>query len=573
MTMTLKSQLWGRLTVFGFLTGMLVARSSAQTLLNPLTQPQFVNKLPIPAVIDARNGGSYSVPVRRATQWLGLVNPSTQAHLNTTIFGYNGTFPGPTILAKSNIPLNIEFPNELESLGIPIQHIIPIDTSIHWADPLGTGHGGGPYTGAIPIVTHLHGGHLESQSDGLPEAYYTPGYAQIGPNFNRVYYYDNSQPAATIWYHDHALGITRANVYAGMGGGYVITDEIEQKLQMLKVLPTGPYDIPLLITDRDFKSDGSLYFPSTSSVSGAPTPSIVPEFFGPFMLVNGMVWPFTEVEARPYRLRIVNTCDSRFLRLNFSNNMVVTQIGTDSGLMSTPFATNRLTLAPAERADIIVDFSNLGGQTINLLNIGKKPFPSGATPNPLTDGRVMQFRVINGAKRFAGPRIDPSTIRSYLGEYRPLKQNGPTRQLTLVNIPDEYGRNQATLGTFDGAKKWSDPTTEMVHLGDNEVWEIYNTTPTAHPVHLHLVRFQIVNRQSFTADADPLTGAITNMQLTSDPILPPGNELGWKDTALLPPGQVLRIIAHFDRVGEFVWHCHILSHEDHEMMRRFEVSP
>ena len=258
--------------------------ADAQHLLAPTTQPQFVNPLPVPSVIDARSGGTFSISISQFEQQLGLIHPATNQPLLTKVWGYNGSYPGPTILARKNYPVNIQWQNNLTGSGGPLPHLLSIDPSVVWAL---SGRSDWKSLG-VPVVTHLHGGHTESASDGLPEAWYTPNFTLRGNGFvKQVLHYSNDQEAATLWYHDHAMGITRLNVYAGLAGYYLLTDENEMALQSNNQLPAAPYDIGLAIQDRMFTSDGQLYYPSMEEASGAPEHSIMPEFFGNIILVNG----------------------------------------------------------------------------------------------------------------------------------------------------------------------------------------------------------------------------------------------------------------------------------------------
>ena len=237
----------------------------AQTLLNPYTQQQFVNPLPVPAVIDARIGGTLAITMSQFQQYLGLNDPATGQPLYTRVWGYNGTYPGPTILAQKDVPLNVYWQNQLvDQNNQPLPHLLPVDETIHWA-LMGTRNW---QQYGVPLVTHLHGGHTESASDGLPDAWYTPNFTKKGSAFIKgditPYTYNNDQEAATLWYHDHALGITRLNVYAGLAGFYILTDPVEGTLQAQNKLPATPYDIGLAIQDRMFTADGQLFYPSVN---------------------------------------------------------------------------------------------------------------------------------------------------------------------------------------------------------------------------------------------------------------------------------------------------------------------
>jgi spore coat protein A len=545
------------------------------SLLDPITQPKFVNPLPNPLdpsfiFQPTEPGGShYEIGVYQTSQWLGLVDAYNQP-LMTTVWGYGTstqapTYPGRTIQATVNEPITVRWTNNLvDDLGQPLPHLLPVDTSVHWAEPYNY-----PASG-VPVVTHLHGGHSESASDGLPEFWFTPGFAQVGPQWvKETYSYDNDQRAATLWYHDHALGITRLNVYAGMAGFYLLRDDRDTGLADNPIgLPAGKYEVPIVIQDRMFTADGQLYYPSEPEVEGAPEPSVLPEFFGDHILVNGQAWPVMDVEPTVYRLRMLNGSDSRFYNLWLAGGPQIQQIGTDSGLLYAPVALNKLGLGPGERADVLVDFSQYANQTLIMRNNARSPFPKGDEQvNPHTTGQIMAFRV--GSSAQVQNQIPNTLLESPIP---PLVQTGATRKLLLFEGEDEYGRLQPMLGTaHDGAMLWDDPTTEMPQLNDVEVWEIFNSTEDAHPIHLHLVAFQVLSRQKFKADQDFETGALDDIRLLGNGKPPAANEAGWKDTVVMFPGEVTRVIAKFDRPGEYVWHCHILSHEDHEMMRRFFV--
>lgn len=582
-------------------------REVPATLLDPLLQPKFVTPLPNPLSPDfvfrptTPGGTTYQIGAAQTQQPLGLIDPVTKQPLITTVWGYGNaaqpaTYPGRTFEVQANTPITVQWANNLvDATGKPLPHLLPIDTSIHWAFT-GQGPNGASYPAdGVPIVTHLHGGHTAASSDGLPDAWFTPNYAKTGPLFNQVYTYGNTQQAGTLWYHDHALGITRLNVYAGLAGFYLVRDTIDTgKPNNPAGLPANEYkdinsdgkldflgyEIPLVIQDRMFDSAGQLYYPSAPPVAGAPNPSVLPEFFGDFILVNGKTWPVLDVEPRAYRFRVLNGSDSRFynLSLAFANNSTgarVYQVGTDDGLLAKPVELKTLTLAPGERADLIIDFSGLAGQTVVLKNDAKTPYPAGTTVDPKTTGQIMAFRV--GTKVNVAYRFDPT--RPLRAPITPLTPDAPTRQLVLMEGTDKYGRITPMLGTLaDGSLMWNDPLTERIRLGSTEVWEIYNGTVDAHPIHLHQVSFQVLSRQKFKATVVPtmtmdggVGGKLTKIKLIDGARGPAANEAGWKDTVQMMPGEVTRIIARFDLLGKYVWHCHILSHEDNEMMRPFEV--
>jgi spore coat protein A, manganese oxidase len=577
--------------------------------------------------------------VRQFKQWLGLVDDRGKP-LNTTVWGYgqpglNPTYPGPTIIAKSGQPINFVWENKLPRTG----HLLPVDTSIHIAQPTQK-----PLSrGNIPIVTHLHGGHSASSSDGLPDAWFTQNFGETGSGFrSKTLTYNNDQQSATLWYHDHTLGMTRLNVYAGLAGFYLLQDTNEAKLVSSGVLPGRAYEVVAAIQDRAFTKDGALYMPAYASdpIPGmgtttvqdmlgeaykGPYPSILPEFFGDFIMVNGMAWPKFDAGVGQYRFHLLNGSDSRFYVLHFSDASVkMTLIGSDGGLLPKAVTImdgdgiqedgERLVIAPGDRADVVIDFSNMAGKSVTLLNEGPayEPFkgfnPDGtlagdevtaAQPDDSV-GQVMRFNVAAGPLPNTASVDDGTTLNS---SYKSLKQEDTalTRKLGLFEGEDEYGRVMPMLGLAEqgadmsghsvpfGPLMWDDPVTETPTLDTTEVWEIYNFTADAHPIHLHLTQFQVLERDQISfVDADG-NGIPDNMR--GDAAVTAGSnsafddviktaqvsltpmDFGWQDTAWVAPGQSMKIIAKFDLPGEFVWHCHILSHEDNEMMRPFVVVP
>ncbi|KAB3535371.1 multicopper oxidase domain-containing protein [Alkaliphilus pronyensis] len=464
----------------------------------------------------------------------------------TTVWGFEGKYPGPIIEVRRNEWIKVKWINDL-----PEKHLLPVDTTIHGAEP---------NKPRVRTVIHLHGGVVRPESDGYPDAWFTKGYKIVGPYFTRkIYDYPNRQRGTTLWYHAHAIGITRLNVYAGLAGPYIIRDPLEKYLN----LPEGQYEMPLLIQDRSFNDDGSLYYP-TGPQPPVPNvcPSIVPDFFGDTILVNGKVWPYLEVEPRKYRFRIINGSNSRFYRIRLSSGQPFYQIGNDGGLLETPIIAKQILLAPAERADVIIDFSNFRGHNIIITNDAPSPYPRGNPVDSTNEGQIMQFRVSLLLSQY-----DFSTIPYRLSSIMPLfeKDARLTRNLTLVRETDKYGRAFLLL---DG-KRWDDPITIKPLLGSIEVWSLINLANSTHPIHIHLVNFQILDRQPFDVEHYKKTKKILT---TGTAVLPELNERGWKDTVRANPGEITRIIMKFTPyVGLYPWHCHILEHEDHEMMRPFEI--
>lgn len=606
--------------------------------LDPTTIPQFVTPLLIPpnmpkSPVSNKGIDYYEIAMRQFEQQIlpaGL--PAT------TVWGYgsasykNAVFNAPslTIEAKADRPVRIRWINDLvDKNGNYLPHLLPVDQTLHWANPPAgisgrdmAGTDASPYVGPVPIITHVHGAHVSQESDGYPEAWYLPdanhipaGYATTGTYFDIykdtaasgdkwqagsvVFDYPNDQNASTIWYHDHALGMTRTNVYTGPAGFYLIrggpTDKVYSDTLRNKVgaLPSGNYEIPIAIQDRSFNADGSLFYPdSRAFFDGFTGPYIPdpgsdispiwnPEFFGDTIIANGNTWPFQTVEPKQYRMRFLNGSQSRTLILKLSDGTPFWQIGAEGGFLPQPVQLTQLLLGPAERADVILDFSKHPvGSSLILQNIGPdSPFQGGLpgvdfiSADPATTGKVMEFRVVKAKGK------DHSTPVAQL-VLPVIEPNGPADNVRQVSLNEEVsellpgvGPKAAKLGTvavdadtgmlMGVPLTWMAPITENVEVGDTETWEIYNFTMDAHPIHLHLVTFEVVERQ----DWDPMTGVFGAIT-PAEPW-----ETGFKDTVLAYPNQVTRIKAKFDMSGRYVWHCHILEHEDNEMMRPYQVVP
>ena len=496
----------------------------------------------------------YEVEINQFQQQLHSEIPAT------TLWGYNGMFPGPTFDVDSGETIKVRWTNNLrDETGANLQHILPYDTTIH---------GAGQRFPQARTITHVHGAVTDELSDGFPEQWFSPDpnapsngistHLSPGPAGNSLLTtFPNNQRAAGNWYHDHAMGITRLNVYAGMSGLYFIRDAEENALN----LPGGDYEIPLLLQDRSFYEDGSLYYPEgpgtvSDPLGGLPgdfpsAASQVPVFYADANLVNGVVWPYLEVEPRKYRFRMVNGANSRLYDLSLepqpganSSTLGFSQIGADGGLFSTVADRPSLNVAPGDRADVVVDFSQFNvGDTILLRN-------NDIRASAGTTDEVMQFRITDPT----GP--DTSSLPNALSSVTRYTQeeidNAPVRRLELTREFDEYGRVELLL---DG-KKWHDENTETIVQGQLEIWEFVNTTGMPHPMHLHMEAFQLLDRISAAGDEVPLEDW----------------ELGWEDTVTVHGRETVRIAVKFDQfAGTFVWHCHILEHEDLEMMRTFRV--
>jgi spore coat protein A len=635
----------------------------AAGLSDPAAQPLFVNDAP-----NAMSGAFKFVPkndklrimVGQAVQMTGLVGADGMTPVPTTIWGYgeNGkgvSWPGRTIERNvADDPLEVTWENKLLGPGGRLPHLLPVDTSLHWAYSL---HGASSANGVdyrqfsiadngVPIVTHVHGGKNDSPYDGNPEYFFAPGYSVRGPRWvEKKYFYggpDWNDTAGMAWYHDHALGITRLNVYAGLAGFFPVRDAADTGAPENPLgLPADPYELGYAVQDRMFRTTGELFYPSVQGdpfwddfipEEGVPIcpdtnsagfcidptmPTALAEFFGDHMVVNGLIWPKASVEARQYRVRLLNGSDSRFMRLKLkvipggAGNLAATDpaagvelpflvIGSDQSLRTSAAQLNEVDFSPGERLDLIIDFKDVpfGSRVIVENLLGDSPFDGDLPdeddffPDRRTD-RVMAFDV---ELPFDSGRLDTSIMDgTLLGGGVVVAEADKVRKLALFEGTDQFGRLQPLLGTaeptadingdlVDGALTWFQPITENPGLGDTEIWEIYNATGDAHPVHVHLVYFEVINREGFTATAVEhptlqhngtegvgfrLEGIVTD-GIVSDPS---ASEQTRRDMVMALPGEVTRIKMTFDKPGRYAWHCHILSHEDHEMMRPYHVGP
>ena len=690
-----------------------VAQAATQMmgLSNPTDQPMFVELVPdamAPAFKYMPNkAGKYKVQVSEAMHFTGLTD-SSGSLLPTPIWGYSdkhdrvlgATWPGKTfevqsVSAGGQAQTRVKWENRLASRS----HLLPVDTTAHWCYSL-EGYEDVTIAGnGVPLSTHLHGGHTDFQFDGNPEFFNSPGskktrvvgpqWAHVSGGFTEQFNYDNNVRAGNLWYHDHALGITRLNVYAGLAGFYFVRDEFDTGQPDNPLgLPAWPFEKAYAIQDRMFRETGELFYPAfpgdpayadfitgegailpeeffpelgtntPTDDNGEPLftsggPTALAEFFGDHMVVNGKIWPKEDVEARHYRLRLLNGTDSRFMGLRFrvvpqgatsdakefaatSEPLMFHVIGSDQGLSAEPAFADSLIFEPGSRYDVVVDFSNLsiGDRVIMENYLGDAPF-GGDLPSLIVDDgdifaerqtdRVMAFDIVPNSGLGGADQFDPGYMTEFLSsagvawdgvKHPGIEENAlPVRKVALFEGTDEFGRLQPLLGTAEptmnsagdlvsGSIAWHEPTTESPALGSTEVWEIYNATGDAHPVHLHLVHFEILGREaivwdSATNDDDrvlPANGGSDGTYMveqevpqhngstgngfrlenltTSGVALDPGAdyiENAPKDMVTALPGQVTRIKATFDKPGRYVWHCHILSHEDHEMMRVLHV--
>jgi FtsP/CotA-like multicopper oxidase with cupredoxin domain len=729
------SRLFKRGFAFGLallaICALSVPAAFAQTpSLNPKMVPKYVSPLVIPPEMPATGmGGTYDIEIIPHNQQIlppvdNDGNPLSATPVWTyAAVGAPGTrnYPAFTIEVTKDQNTTVMWANRLvDAGGNPLPHLLPVDRSLHWANPelrlcmeLGRGNDTDcrpdpiagpilqqPYTGPVPAIVHVHGAHTGPESDGYPEAWYLPAeaanthpsFAQVGRLANQfgvtntvngvaTFNYPNDQPSTTLWYHDHTLGMTRLNVYAGPAGFWLIREEGGGETGLLSgILPgpapdttqnpfdaTGTFEIPIVIQDRSFDVDvdgnTSLFYPDNRAffegltqaqqlkipfIGDAVNPSDIPAIWNPeaffdVMVVNGVSWPFLNVEPQRYRFRLLNGCNSRFLNLamfvvgkngKLTNQEVpFYQIGAEQGLLpdvvkvmtgtytvfdGTPGGTavpapdpqQALLMGLAERADVIVDFSGLApGTRVRMINTAPDA-PFGGFPDvpadPKTTGQVMEFVVV--ANNPATPP-DSSTPPDQL-DLADQTANPPstddTRELALLEevsgevcvsvnpagkftyipgIPlgagfeaaciaaggEPFGPKAAVLGYVDGAgfpqvQLWGETIRQNPTLDDTETWELYNASADAHPIHIHLVKFEVVNREGL--GLDPATGE-TAVPISLDglgPEDPIPTEAGFKDTVIAYPGQVTRLRATFDMEGLYVWHCHIVEHEDNEMM-------
>ena len=511
---------------------MAAPAAAPEPLLDTRALARYVDPLPIPEVLQATGMRPSPIDPSRSLPYFRVTMRQFRARVHrdvppATFWGYNGTCPGPTLVARQGEPILVEWINAL-----PTQHFLPIDHTLH---------GAAAELPLVRTVVHLHGGRNRPESDGYPEHWFVPGQSAISC-------YDNQQEATSLFYHDHAMGITRLNAVAGLMGMYLIRDATEDALP----LPAGRYEIPLVLFDRSFHQNGELYYP----VSGKPGAPWVSEYYGSAILVNGKIFPYLAVEPRRYRFRLLNSSNGSYYRLSFAPTGEMTaescdfvQIGSEQGMLAAPATLRTLILGPGERADLLVDFRDHAGADLYLR----------------TDVSVfLQFRVA-AAKAPADAPL-PDTLRPVprLAESSAVT----TRALTLADYQNRLGRSSVML--LNGAH-WDMPVTEKPVLHSTEIWSFINLTDDSHPIHLHMVRFQLLDRRPFDLPVYHLTQKIV---YTGEPLPTTPGEQGWKDTVRVDPMTVTRIIVRFEGFpGRYVWHCHMLEHEDNEMMRPFEVLP
>jgi spore coat protein A len=479
-------------------TGLLSGAGFALAGLNPLTTRRaeaavtpFTIPLNIPPVLSPTTSTStadfYDLQIREA---YAEIIPGLQ----TRIIGFNGMTPGPTIRARAGRQTVMSHYN-----GLP-------PTTL-WNTP-----------GNCTI--HLHGGHIPASEDGYPTDYIRPG-------ITRSYSYPNNQLPTTLWYHDHCMDFTGPHVWYGMAGFYLLSDDYEDSLG----LPSGAYEVPLVIQDRNFDANGQLVY-TRNRMQGET---------GNTILVNGTIQPYFNVATRRYRLRVLNGSNARFYRLALSNGASFQVLGMEGGLLPRPVTVTSLTLAPAERADIVIDFGSLAvGTTIELRNT-----LVGSTSSVY---KIMRFDVTRS-------EADPSKVPANL---RALTKLNPAQAVTTRNFTISMmmgggmgGMGSGPMWVINGLGFDPNRIDAQPKLGTTEIWRFTNRSGMAHPIHMHDVMFQILD----------INGAA-----------PAATHAGWKDTVVVPAMGNARVIARFeDYTGLYMFHCHMLEHEDYMAMAQFKV--
>ncbi len=694
------------LTWIAFIIVMIAGCSSstepqpAGVPLDSKTIPKYVETISSAAgsnlgIVDATAGGTITVDmVETRARILPAVTYARAGSAGTYVFQYNvsgtvypgarDTYLGPVIVARRAVPLSIRYRNSLGAASA--SHVLAYknstDQTLHWADPAHQNMSMNNYSGLIPAVVHVHGAEVESRFDGGPDTWFTSAavsgntyqavaFSNVGPAYSEGYAftdtftYTNDQEAAPIWFHDHALGATRLNVYAGLAGAYLITDNPAATSYQPTTPANLPPPVPLVIQDRMFDTRGQLYFPN-QGINPMIHPFWVPEFFGDTIVVNGKSWPKMKVAAKRYRFIVLNGSNARFYELSLGSGPSFWVIGTDGGYLNQPVniaLPNKLVMGPGERYEVIIDFTGFAGQSFIMTNTANSPYPDGDPPDPQTVGQIMQFEVsstavadatcspaLGGCARQAAAPI-VRLVNPATGALNFTPQN--IRRLTLNEVMGMEGPLEALMNNskWDGTLSsgigpaFSDGVTELPQVGSTEIWEIINLTGDAHPIHLHLTQFQLISRQPFDAEGydeayealfpggnSPIAGVDNPIPagqfipgygpprpyayyndddnipeeatpwlggnpdptpfFQGAPSLPLAHEAGWKDTVIMYPGQVTRIAVRwtpqsipvgsetpgvsqypFDPTAGpgYVWHCHILEHEDNEMMRPLKV--
>jgi spore coat protein A, manganese oxidase len=524
---------------------------------------KYIQPLPLPGagIVVATPSGinQYAFTQRQIMRQLHPDLPPTPFFAYDDGFGLAGQAGsfGMAVVAHSGTPLDVSYTN---ALPLTYPSWIPVATQL---TPLGN---------QVRTMTHLHGAFVAADNDGNPAI--TPNGFGLGDPIapTQTVHYPNEQPATLLWFHDHALGATRLNVFAGLAAGYILRDQYDTGSEPNQIgIPGGAYEIPLVIQDRQFNPDGTFLYPR----SDIDDVIWIGEYFGNVMLVNGKVWPFLNVEPRMYRFRILNGCNARILNLDIGGPDFW-QIGAEGGMWDIPVPVKNLVMAPAERADVLVDFSKFAGETLVMVNHKlHKPF---SNPAPLLP-QVMQIRVGTTVSQ-PGPTSIPSELAG--GRKADLGTPVMKRYITL----NEIDVDEPTWFLNLNGLHFEDMVTETPQVGTIEDWFYINVTGDTHPMHTHLVTFQVMGRTPFDVEAyeeafegpNGVTGGHDPTPFATGPEESPDpTERGFKDTVKANPGYFTRIRAKFDLPTNvvapqtYVHHCHIVEHEDNDMMRPFTV--
>uniref|UniRef100_J3KW09 Plastocyanin-like domain-containing protein n=1 Tax=Oryza brachyantha TaxID=4533 RepID=J3KW09_ORYBR len=552
-------------------------------VMTSLNLSKYVDVLPQMQRIQGYNLWN-GIPVPTSLN-IGMYQKTWKFHRDmppTPVFVYGespekATFPGPTIVARQGVWLDVKWENHL-----PDAHILPWDRTVPTAIPK---------NGGVPTVVHLHGGAHPPEYDGSAFAWYTRDFNETGPAWNRTTYrYPNVQAPGNLWYHDHALGLTRASLLAGLLAAYIIE---KPEIEIPMNLPSGEFDLHLVIADREFYANGSIFM-DTKGVVPNIHPQWNPEYFGMTMTVNGKAWPFLNVQRRRYRLRILNACNARYLDLRLSDGLPFHVIAADSSYLLAPVTVTHLVLSPAEIFDVIVDFSLSPTATeIELLNSAPYPYGlNGTPPDPNLDGKVMKFIVAPYAAQLDGTP-DNSTVPEHGVPYANVSALPPTMMTRYIVLYENMTADNRTMNLYINGLRLEDPVTETPRSGTTELWHVINLTNDNHPLHVHLGTLQAIEMKELV---DPLTfkncmiknnntDACNLLQHAVGGTLPvPEEEKTWKNVVKVPPNFVTSVVVAFllvetnqfypfDATTEpgFVYHCHILDHEDNAMIRPLKL--
>ncbi|XP_027364999.1 multicopper oxidase LPR1-like isoform X2 [Abrus precatorius] len=554
----------------------LTRSSASDNLIDASKLKMFVDQLPdmprIPAyeILDG-------VPKSKSLK-IGMFKKKWKFHRDlppTPVYAYGlteqrATVPGPTIEAHYGVDTHVTWQNHL-----PPNHILPWDPTIPTALT--------NTTKGIPTVVHLHGGIHEPESDGNANAWFTSKFREKGPTWTKKkYHYPNNQHPGNLWYHDHAMGLTRVNLLAGLVGSYIIRDpSIEDPLQ----LPHGDeFDRPLVVFDRSFRTDGSIFMNFTGN-NPSIHPQWQPEYFGDAIIVNGKAWPRLTVRRRKYRFRIINASNARFFRFFFTNGLRFTHVSSDSAYIEKPVTTNETLLGPSEITDVVVDFSQSRSNITILANDAPYPYPTGDPVNE-ANSKVMKFFILPDLE------LDTSRVPKTLVEYpvADLSSVSRTRYIAMYEYTSDV--DEPTHLYLNG-KPYEAPVTETPKQGSTEVWHVINLTEDNHPLHIHLGLFKVLDQTALLKPYEfkecmmKINDAVkchVDKYARGKKVEVPAHEKGWKNVFKMMPGHVTRIAVRFSYIHTntsygfdattepgYVYHCHILDHEDNAMMRPLKV--